>query len=79
MSETYLEPAEARARYAAERGLSDLPPEIQAQVIPEFPEGTREYAEYAAKLREALADPKAVAEWVDSFDPVNPRDAGIGK
>lgn len=43
----YLTPEQARERWAREKGLP-------IDMAPKFPEGTREYAEYAEQLGVAL-------------------------
>ena len=48
----YLTPQEAREQWAKSTGLP-------VGMAPTYPEGCREYAEYAARLREALDGWKA--------------------
>lgn len=55
----YLSPAAARARYAADHGLTELPGPTRDALTPTYPEGTAEYAAYAAALRAELAAWKA--------------------
>ena len=52
----YLTPEEARAIYIEEHNLSDLDEQTIEQLVPKFPKGTREYAEYAEHLSAALDD-----------------------
>lgn len=59
MENVYCTPDEAREVYAEQHGLTGLPKETLDRVLPEFPVGTREHAEYAAKVRTILKDPKA--------------------
>lgn len=52
----YLTPEEARARYIEEHNLSGFDAQTLDQLVPKFPKGTREYAEYAEQLNAALDD-----------------------
>ncbi|KMV13951.1 hypothetical protein ACT17_32745 [Mycolicibacterium conceptionense] len=57
----YLTPEQARARYIEEHDLSGLDEQTLEQLVPKYPKGTREYAEYAAQLSAALDDWKKAA------------------
>lgn len=62
----YLTPEEARDLWASEH-CPDIPRAEIEHVIPDLPEGTREYAEYRAKLTEALKAPNAF-DFIDDSD-----------
>ncbi|KXO91076.1 Uncharacterised protein (plasmid) [Tsukamurella tyrosinosolvens] len=54
MSDEYLTPEAARARYIEEHELSGLDEQTLEHLVPKFPKGTREYALYAEQLNAAL-------------------------
>jgi hypothetical protein len=58
MENVYCTPEEAREVYG-EQHLAFLPPSQRPALTPEFPPGTREYAEFHARLRRALKAPGA--------------------
>lgn len=64
----YLIPEVARVKYAAENHLP-------LESVPAFPEGTREYADYAAKLKDALAGPEMEA-WAKDLLMTDPNKIG---
>ena len=59
MDRRYLTTTAAQAKYVSDHGLTELSQDELARVVPEYPEGTKEYADYRAKLTEALEELEA--------------------
>lgn len=55
MDHVFLSVDEARVVYAEQRGFA-YHPDLVGLMIPTYPEGTREYADYSQALTAALKD-----------------------
>ncbi|AVO25050.1 hypothetical protein KHQ84_gp119 [Rhodococcus phage Finch] len=69
----YLSVEEAREQWAA-KYFPDTPREVYEHIIPEFPEGTREYAEYHAELTRVLAIPGELDGFLARLDNIKKKD-----